>query len=164
MATIKASIDHSWALLTPIPEVHLRSALDILRTKSEVSFGSNSFEVFRQLDFHAKTHPVPVMIYCSQEGEVKHNFDVSWFGWYVRKEEPKNSRPSDPSLRPTTAIDEKWATFWHLTALCELPTGKRVPIAKISKLSGGKWKPAPVRGPTIVELPEALSYETLISQ
>lgn len=156
-------IDHSLALLTPIPEIHLRSGLDVLKTKPEVSFGSNSFEIFRQLEVHAPKHAIPVMIYCSQEGEIKHNFDVSWFGWYVRKEEPKNSRPSDISLRPATAAHEKWATFWHLTGLCELPAGKRVPIAKISKLTGGKWKPAPVRGPTIVELPEALSYETLVA-
>jgi len=48
--------------------------------------------------------------------------------------------------------------------LSELPTNKRVPIAKVSKLSGGKFKAAPVRGPTIVNLPEALSYEALLSE
>lgn len=161
MSKHKISIDSHIALLTPIPEVHLRSALDVLKAKNEVSFGSDSFEVFRELEAHVKKHSVPVMIYCSQEGEVKHNFEVSWFGWFVCKEEPKNSRPTDPSLRPPTAEGETWATFWHLTGLHELPPKKRVPIAKISKLSGGKWKPAPVRGPTIVVLPEPLSYETL---
>jgi hypothetical protein len=97
MSKLKATIGSHLALLTPIPEVHLRSAISVLEKRNEVSFGSNSFEVFRELEAQVKKHSVPVLIYCSQEGELKHNFDVSWFGWFIRKEEPPNSPPTDPS-------------------------------------------------------------------
>lgn len=142
-------IVHPFALLAPVPLEHLKRAQEV---KPKVSFGSNDFQLFRKLDDDSEGLAIPVMIYASHEHELKHNFEVTWVGWYLGSSE---GRP-DKSLRPATAIGETWGTHWFVEGLRELPPSKHLPVSEIEKLSGGKWKAAPVRGPTKVPLSEAL--------
>lgn len=152
MTSDTAEIVHEFALLAPVPLMHLESALGVSDTETQVSFGSNNFQFFRDLDGVREGAPIPAMIYASHEGELKHNFEVSWVGWYSGKDE---GRPV-LKLRPPTARGEKWATHWYVKGLRELSANKRMPMSMIEKLSGGKWKAGPVRGPTKVLLSENL--------
>lgn len=170
MSTIEERLGHHFALLAPVPLEHLRSGLDVVARKGSVCFGSRSFEVFRKLDQLRKEEPIMTLIYPSHEDEgPKHNYEVSWLASYVGQKESSNGRPDDPTFRPPTTFDYPkdnagyWSTFWFVRGLQELPVGKHVSIAKISKLTGGKFKAAPIRRPIIVEVPGPVTYEKLMA-
>ena len=128
-----------------------------------MAFGTMKWELFRQIDELREGSRVAALIYPSHDENLpaKDSFIVTWFGWYTHFRDSKDAMNSDAMLRPpTTKTDGRWAIFWHVAGLRELPNSKQLPIKKIQGFKGGWRKNAPPRGPELVTLPELLSYET----
>ena len=115
-----------FAILAPVPIMHLESGAPIASSKGYVSFGSQKWELFRDVDKLRHSHDVPVLIYASHEtDEAKLSFQVTWSAWYVghvddgiskRNDEKNGHRP------PTTASNPHdnssgWALFWRVRDL-----------------------------------------------
>jgi hypothetical protein len=54
------------ALLAPVPLEHLLAAQKIFETERKVAFGSQRYDLFRQLDKERNGQPVDVYIYASR--------------------------------------------------------------------------------------------------
>jgi hypothetical protein len=73
-------ITTEFALLAPVPAEHIEAA-DAIRGQPYVAFGSNAFEVFREIDDLRRGKPVPVFLYPSHDDEPgKPHFTVTWRG------------------------------------------------------------------------------------
>ena len=152
-----------FAMLAPVPLEHLQWGLEVSAETGLVAYGTQKWELFRQLNEMRGDGRVAVLMYPSHESlPGKDSFVVGWFGWYAGSEESRTGKHSKGMAHrpPTTVVDGAWAAFWHVTGLRELPPEKRLPIGKIQGHAGGWRKDAPPRGPELVTLPESLSYET----
>ena len=158
---------HDFALLAPVPLVHLNSGLVVAETQGFVAFGTRKWQLLRQLnrmrcDVDGQvTGRVAVLIYQSQEDDQAQNsWVVSWFGWYAGSEETNTGAHSGKmQYRPPTTVSSPtdnvghWSAYWHVSALRKLPLSKQQPIGKIGRIAGGLRKGAAPRGPELVELP-----------
>lgn len=151
-----------FAILAPVPEEHLRSALlPSMTTAPYIGFGTNKWELLRQVDHMRNGLPVPVLIYPSHEG-APFNGRVEWFGWYHGHvfANAAGRHPQGSAVRPpTTVSDGRWAAFWNVTGLRFLEAASRMPIGKIQGMKGGWRKDAPPHGPELVTLPTLLSNQ-----
>jgi hypothetical protein len=155
------SDDVHFAILAPVPLEHLKSGLAVCHEQGSVAFGTMKWELFRQIDELREGSRVAALIYPSHEENLpaKDSFIVTWFGWYTHFRDSKDAMNSDAMLRPPpTKTDGRWAIFWHVAGLRELPKSKQLPIKKIQGFKGWRKNPPP-RGPELVTLPELLSYE-----
>ncbi len=153
-----------FAILAPVPEMHLRSGQPVARDTGYVSFGSQKFELFRTVDQLRgdDPDPVPILIYPSYElAEAKLSFLISWTAWYVGHVQlPEDKRADEPLHRPPTTEETPgddssgWAIFWRARDLNMLPEDRHVPISAIQTKKGYWRKNHPPRGPEIVARPE----------
>jgi hypothetical protein len=86
---------HAFALLAPVPEMHLLSGLDAIAAQLDaddlppdhvpkVAFGSMDFEVFGAAEKLRGGQAIEVLIYASQaKGDQPLNPQVTWHGLYV---------------------------------------------------------------------------------
>lgn len=148
-----------FAILAPVPLVHLESSTEVLATETSVAFGSNSYEVFNKVDELRDGNPVRVLIYASHEGaEAQPSFMVKWRGWYVGQVWNDDGRHPEEKFRPSTALNDtpSWMTFWHVSELEAMDKKHWFPISKVPKFKGGWTKLKRPRGPVLVGLPSAL--------
>ncbi|MBV7380586.1 hypothetical protein [Maritimibacter dapengensis] len=147
------------ALLAPVPEEHLISALDTQKSAGKVAFGSNAWQVFNELREIAGDQEIDVYIYASDSrkfGPPK----VRWTARYLGHVDSKNgAHPSGMTYRPTSTeqydADNRghWAVFWEVDSLVELTKDEAIPM---NLLSGRNSHKAFVsnfvpHGPTLIE-------------
>jgi hypothetical protein len=154
---------NSFAILAPVPEMHLLSALEtvekLVNESSDeiikVAFGSMAFEVFRKADELRGDREVNVLIYAADSLNQPLNSEASWQGLYIGHGNSRNGRYAGKSkFRPpaTTSDKPRWAVFWEVQELTRLKT----PIALASLKALGKKSNFPSR--LIPEEPLLIEY------
>ena len=135
------SITTDFALLAPVPQIHLTNAL--AENLPLVAFGSNAWEVFRKLEEERVSSGLRVDIFLyaslSDTGKVFHP-QVTWRGCYVKCVDATSAsgRREAFSYRPSSTKSEKgWAIYWLVKDLEELPESQYI---KVSALRGWKTK------------------------
>lgn len=159
---------HAFALLAPVPEIHLLSGLEALSAQLDseelppdhqpkVAFGSMDFELFGEVETLRAGKAIDVFIYASQaKGEQPLNPEVTWRGVYVGYIGSRRGRyPGKSIYRPkSTATDSpNWAVFWELQTL--EPLKQPIPIGKLrgkNKKTAYSSRFLP-EGPVIIEYP-----------
>jgi hypothetical protein len=106
------------ALLAQVPLEHLLDAQQVVETEGKVAFGSQSYDLFRQLDKERNGQPVDVYIYASRR-EGHPEGETFWVATYVgHVESDLGAYPGDMRFRPkSTADDTAFAVFWEVDAL-----------------------------------------------
>jgi hypothetical protein len=151
-----------YAILAPVPEIHLKDGQLVADAKGHVSFGSNKWEFFADLDVLRRGEPVPVLIYPSHDELGDPKFKVTWKGWYISSltdtgdkidEEREGHRP--PSTVGSPTDDHRyWAVYWKVRDLRPLPPEHQVRIGDLRSHRSGKWRQnAAPRGPELIERP-----------
>ncbi|MCL9998306.1 MAG: hypothetical protein NBV68_02900 [Erythrobacter sp.] len=146
-----------FAILAPVPSNHLVSGLQHSAKHGRIAYGTNKWEWLREVERDRDGEPVPVLIYSSHEGsDADLSCVVAWIAKLVasseKEKEIADARP------PSTATDGKWASFWLVEDLKQLPKEDALPISAIQTTAGGWRKESPPRGPERVELPASLSH------
>lgn len=152
-----------FALLAPIPAMHLESALAVAQATGFVSFGSQKWELFREVDKLRLGADVPVLIYPSHErDEAKVTFRVTWSAWYIGHTDDGLTKREDEKTghRPPTTFgfpednSTGWAIFWRVRDLTPLAPERQCPIKELESFKTEYWrKNAPPRGPEIIARP-----------
>ena len=158
----------AFALLAPIPQVHLLSALEAIAAQLDsdelppehqpkVAFGSMDFEGFSEVEKLRDGKAIEVFIYASHvQGNQPLNPQVTWRGWYLGYVGSRRGRyPGNSLYRPRSTVSDPptWAVFWEVQELELL----KQPIA-IGSLRGKNEKTNyPARflpeGPVVIEYP-----------
>jgi hypothetical protein len=123
---------HAFALLAPVPEMHLISGLEAIAAQLDskdlpsdhspkVAFGSMDFEVFGEVEKLRGGKAIEVFIYASQsKGEQPLNPEVTWRGLYVGYVASRRGRyPGKTVYRPASTMSDAptWAVFWEIQEL-----------------------------------------------
>ena len=144
------------ALLAPVPLEHLLDAREIVETEGKVAFGSQRFDLFRQLDSERNGLPVDVYIYESRR-EGHPEGETLWRARYVGREESDlGAHPSGMRFRPkSTTDDTAFAVFWEVDELRPAAQGE---WCRLSDLTGFEKKkpygqPFVPEGPILIEHP-----------
>jgi hypothetical protein len=132
------------ALLAPVPLEHLIDGAKVVLVEGKVAFGSRAWEVFRELDALRQGLPVEVYIYASHASPPG-ALEASWIGRYIgHVESAGGAHPAGMRFRPASTgkyIKDnlgKWAVFWELDLLEELPVSTR---PRVTEFTGfGKQK------------------------
>ncbi|WP_156804929.1 hypothetical protein [Synechococcus sp. PCC 6312] len=154
---------HAFAILAPVPEMHLASGLEAVSIqldadlKPKIAFGSNAFEVFREVDKLRDGKLVDVFIYASHSQEDQ-SLDrmVTWKATYIGHVESRRGHyPGNKKYRPesTKTDSPQWAIFWEVEGLEKLRTS--IPIGTLMGLNSTRlYAPqfAP-EGPVLIEHP-----------
>ena len=126
------------AVLAPVPEEHLLSALDILNREGRVAFGSTSWELFEALDSSLAGADCEVLIYASDASRPLTPPSATWTARYLGSSRAVSGAHKDGmKYRPMSTskypADNKghWVVFWEVANLVRLET----PIV-ISKVQG----------------------------
>lgn len=153
------SITKEFAILAPVPSVHLASAIETCDREGQVAFGSNAWELFRQVEQMKKSDLVEVFIYPSLVDSGKPiEMKACWHGLYLDHVPSRRGRyPGDKRFRPESALSEKptWAIFWDVCELTELSEDDHIPLSKFrgtDKKSDYALRTAP-HSPIIVQYP-----------
>lgn len=147
------------ALLTPVPLQHLLAARDVCARESRVAFGSQAWEVFRELDLEGGPG-TPVLLYASHAG-VPRTPRVSWTASYLRYVESKGgAHPERARIRPPTTIADGedaagyWAGFYEVAELTPLSEDDQIRIRDLVDLRGKRYgRDFEPRGPMIITAP-----------
>jgi hypothetical protein len=159
------STTHSFAILAPVPEIHLISGKEAIAQLAndpnneivKIAFGSMAFEVFRQIDELRQSKPVEVFIYASDStADQPLHTQVSWHGLYIGHAPSRNGRyPGNKKFRPPSTLSDKptWAVFWEVQELEFL--NKPIEIASLKALNkkanfSSRFIP---EGPLLIEYP-----------
>ena len=152
-----------FALLAPVPLIHLESALRLPSQQPYIAFGSMKWDLFRDIDAERGERPVPALIYPSHDLDAaEFHYNVSWAGWYVGSTGDQLQKFADEKAgrRPSSALnDEKdtpsyWAVFWRVADLQRLPAQQHVEIRELNKYRTGDGRQnAPPRGPERILIP-----------
>lgn len=159
------STTNSFAILAPVPEIHLISGQETLAQLSnepnteivKLAFGSMAFEVFRQIDELRKSQSVEVFIYASDStADQPLHTQASWHGVYIGHVPSRNGRyPGNKKFRPPSTLTDKptWAVFWEVQELELLE--KPIEIASLKGLHkkshySSRFSP---EGPLLIEYP-----------
>jgi sRNA-binding carbon storage regulator CsrA len=148
------------ALLAPVPYRHLPSALDSCTNYGKVAFGSNAWQLFKQLDEKRGDFECPVLLYASHD---KALFPprATWKATYVRQVPARAGKyPHDMNHRPSSAIDDSgWTIFWELTNLRPLERDEEILIKGLTGFRSQKTYAEAFRpeGPVLVENPYVVS-------
>lgn len=114
-------MNKGFAILAPVPEMHILSGKDVCDKETKVAFGSMAFELFRKADELRANEPVKVFIYTSYaETDRFLRSEASWQGLYVGHVPSRNGRhPNGSRFRPPTTASDKpiWAIFWEVEQL-----------------------------------------------
>ena len=134
----------AFALLTPVPQVHLLSALEAIAAQLDsdnlpsehlpkVAFGSMDFEGFGEVEKLRGGKAIEIFIYASHaKGDQPLNPEVTWRGLYVGYVGSRRGRyPGQSIYRPqSTATDTPtWAVFWEVQEL--EPLKQSIPIGSL---------------------------------
>lgn len=159
---------HAFALLAPVPEMHLISGLEAIAAQLDsdelspdqmpkVAFGSMDFELFAEAEKLRGGKAIEVLIYASHaKGDQPLNPEVTWRGLYVGYVGSWRGRyPGKAIHRPkSTATDSPtWAVFWEVQDLERLKTP--IPIGKLrgkNKKTNYQARFIP-EGPVLIEYP-----------
>jgi hypothetical protein len=110
-------ITRAFAILVPVPEIHLGSGQDICQEQGKVAFGSQDWELFREVDKRRGDEAVEVFIYaCARNGYAG---EISWHGLYIGHVNSRRGRhPEGNQYRPpSTQNDTSSAIFWEVEEL-----------------------------------------------
>ncbi len=125
-------------LLAPVPLAHLTDGEQVCRDEGRVAFGTRVWEAFRELETGA-----PVLIYASHATEVNLGPVVSWqaryAGWVsatISGGHPEGDRYRPPSTSGGEDNAGHWLGFWEVNDLVQLPTERRIPIARLRDRRG----------------------------
>lgn len=158
---------HAFAILAPIPEMHLISGLEAIAAQLDledlppdhlpkVAFGSMDFEVFGEVEKLRDGKAIEVLIYASHaKGEQPLNPEVTWRALYVGYVGSRRGRyPGQSLYRPkSTATDSPtWAVFWEVQELERLKTP--IPIGHLR----GRTKKTNYQARFIPEGPVLIEY------
>ncbi|MBD2021388.1 hypothetical protein H6F43_14500 [Leptolyngbya sp. FACHB-36] len=158
----------AFAILAPVPEVHLISGLEAIAAQLDsdelppdqlpkVAFGSMEFEVFAEAEKLRAGKAIEVLIYAmNPKAEQPLNPEVTWRGLYVSYVGSRRGRyPSKAIFRPkSTATDSPvWAVFWEVQELEQLKTP--IPIGNLrAKNKKANYQPRFIpEGPVLIEYP-----------
>lgn len=157
-----------YAILAPVPLIHIESALTIADAAEYVCFGSDKYDFFREIDEERQGERVPVLLYGSHEDPARAGaYRAGWMGWYVGSTEDENEKaldeqhgclpPSAIANRNSGRATERWGTLWRVGKLSPVPQSDiRAIRAFRNWKSRTKRSNAPVRGPQRIFLPEWL--------
>lgn len=112
---------NDFAILAPVPEMHLVSGQEVCDRETKVAFGSMAFELFRKADELRRNEPVEVFIYASYaETDRPLRSEASWHGLYIGHVPSRSGRhPNGSRFRPPTTANDRptWAIFWEVEQL-----------------------------------------------
>jgi hypothetical protein len=163
-----SEITTAFALLAPVPQVHLE---DGLQCHPKVAFGSRAGAVFAEADFCRKAERVRVFIYESLSNRPTQPPKVSWTGVYIGQVPAvgKDKRhPQGNLYRPERAFTKDtpghWLIYWEVEELEYLPNeADRIKISDLRGLANptspsSRLKPHYARnfvpeGPLLIEYP-----------
>jgi hypothetical protein len=155
----------SFALLCPVPDEHLEEGVSVAVDTGYVCYGSNAWEVFRELDKMRGNEDVPVLFYPSYEDiDSKLTYQITYVGWYFGHVTSDAEKHADDKAqhRPKTVDKYRgdydsphhWGLFWRVRDLRKLAAGEQAPVGSlISYKSGTKRLDKPPRGPSVVVRP-----------
>ena len=162
-------ITRKFAILAPVPEIHLTSGLDTIAAQlssdeetsglPKIAFGSMAFEIFRKADELRRDRIVEVLIYATDaQGDQPLNPEVGWRARYVGHLPSRNGRyPGKRQFRPASTATDKpiWAIYWEVQELERL--NKNVPIGTLQGLGQkSQYKPRFIPDdPQLIEYPFA---------
>lgn len=157
------STTHAFAILAPVPEIHLASGLESIKIqieadlKPKLAFGSNAFQFFREVDQLRDGKSVDVFIYASHSQEEQSLArTVTWRASYIGHVESRRGRyPGNTKYRSesTKTDSPQWAVFWEVEDLEQLKTP--IPIGTLQGLNSKKLY-APQffpEGPVLIQHP-----------
>ncbi|KAM3095568.1 hypothetical protein ACKFKG_13220 [Phormidesmis sp. 146-35] len=128
---------HAFALLAPVPEMHLISGLEAIALQLDsdefpandvpkVAFGSIDFELFAEVEQLRSNKAIEVLIYASHvKGDQPLNSEATWRGLYVGYVGSRRGRyPGKGIHRPKSTVTDRptWAVFWEVQELERLKT------------------------------------------
>lgn len=154
-------ITKAFAILVPVPEVHLVSGLETCESEGKVAFGSDAWELFRQVDEMRKGQAVEVFIYPSHSDSDKPlQMSAAWHGIYVGHIPSRRGRyPGDKRFRPASTQTDRpnWAVFWEIESLSEVPLSEQLQLGDFrmlvtNKRSNGDRRHLP-HGPVLIQYP-----------
>ena len=156
-----SDVTKTFALLAPVPLVHLQDGELVCAAAGKVAFGSRAWEVFRDIDILRGSQSVDVYIYASHEPGDGYPA-ISWAGRYVGHVESVNgAHPDGMKYRPPSTAEHisdnlgHWAVFWELDKLYRLPESEHLLTHQMQGYEKkSKYKKGFVpEGPLIVEHP-----------
>lgn len=139
------SLTSSFAILAPVPEIHLISGQEALAQLSndpnneivKIAFGSMAFEALRQIDELRKSQSVEVFIYASEStADQPLHTQAWWHGIYIGHVPSRNGRyPGNKKFCPPSTLSDrpKWAVYWEVQELQLLE--KPIEIASLKGLN-----------------------------
>jgi len=129
------------SLLAPVPKQHVEAALDVLKDREFVLFGSERWEELKDVDIGAKTY-----IYVSHQESTS---EIEYTGTFLGVVgDPLEMRKLEKAgYRPASAAGEKWGCYWKVTGLEKLV--KPLPLSEV-QLPSGKYLRGVPRGPLLV--------------
>ncbi|MBD2067350.1 hypothetical protein H6F93_07375 [Leptolyngbya sp. FACHB-671] len=144
MANQPIEITTDFAILAPVPIMHLKSAVE--DGLSEIAFGTSLWEVLNEANSLRRGLPVNVYIYASwlntdKDEEKTIPPSVTWKAQYINHLDParppdrkaiNERRPSSTKKSETGKDIEGWGLFWVVKRLCRL--NEPVPIHKFKGL------------------------------
>ena len=137
------------ALLTAVPEEHLRSGLEAQAANDTVIFGTNSDVA----DDTRLSEGCTVFIYASHQVDLDPPLQITWQAEFVGFASSRAWPVSEiERLRPKSAADDSaWAGYLELRNLRELSDEERFDITAFTTVKGDPYKANFVpRGPMIV--------------
>jgi hypothetical protein len=155
----------SFALLCPVPDEHLEAGVNVASSTGYVCFGSNAWEIFREVDELRGSEIVPVLFYPSYENvEVKSTFKITYLGCYIgHVTSDADKRADDANFHRPKSVDQyrgeydsphHWGLFWRVQTLVRLPVEQQVSIGSLSSYKSGKKRlDKPPRGPSLIIRP-----------
>ena len=152
-------ITHDFAILAPVPILHLMSGLDVINPEGEVAFGTQLYEFFYNLEKERekrKGDQVEVFIYASLTEENRP--EVAWHGVYTRylQARGKGRHPLGNLYRPeSTRTDTREdALFWHVRRLCKL--SNTIPLTTLSGYPKSSYSSRYLpKEPVLIQYPSA---------
>ena len=147
------------ALLTPVPLEHLVDGEAVATSEGRVAFGSQAWELFRELERESGPG-TPVLIYASHTGGLP-DLRITWSAKFLRYVESRGgAHPDGTRFRPPSTIewredeDRYWAGFYEVESLRRLDEEEQFKIADLrdrrGKLYGRGFVP---EGPIIISAP-----------
>ncbi len=144
------------ALLTPVPLEHLVDGREVCAQEGRVAFGSQAWEVFRELDREGGPGTL-VLIYASHSGALGRP-RVTWSASYHQYVESRGgAHPERSRIRPPSTITDTvgyWAGFYELKRLELLSEDEEIAIRNLSDRAGRRYARDFVpEGPMIITEP-----------
>lgn len=112
----------AYALLVPIPHIHLIAGQQVCQQQGKVAFGSRETRLFRHLDLSRYKDEVDIFI-TSTTPERAIETQITWHGIYIGhvQAEGTGTHPDKARYRPYTDYENdhpgRWWLFWEVREL-----------------------------------------------